>query len=140
MPGDWPEEFRIPETEVRNFDGLVKPLALKPGSVLFRVIGKDNNPAGAYWTTAMPPDLEAEWRASNAVPPSFNGGSCMEVYIVPKNTEIYVWEGLVAPQRESENAAFYLRGGGPQYWIPSAARQLKGERILYAPTPWSKAH
>jgi hypothetical protein len=136
-PDNWPAQFQIPGSEAKNFSGAVTPRVLKAGSVLYRVIGAGGNPTGAYWTNRLPAGTEADWRATFAVFSWWNGGSCLERYIVPKHRVVRLWEGMVAPQMDEGRPGYYLIGGAWQYWVPASNTQIDPALIEYAHSPWA---
>jgi hypothetical protein len=136
-PRDWPTQFQIPQDQVKNFQGRITPRVLKPGSTLFRIIGKNGNPSGDYWATLPPPSTEAEWRAEYAVFSWWNGASCVERYVVPKHHQLRVWEGAVGPQPDDGRPGYYLAGGALQYWLPASNSQIDSALVQYASAPWS---
>jgi hypothetical protein len=135
-PRDWGPQFQIPDNESKNFSGEIAPLVLKPGAVIYRVIGLNGNPTGAYWASLPPPTTEAEWRATYAVFVWWNGASCVEKYVVPKHRMLKVWEGKVGPQVDAGKPGYYLAGGAIQIWIPASNSEIDPATIKYAPTPW----
>jgi hypothetical protein len=132
VPGDWPDSYKqISPQEVASFQGQPQADVLPPGTKIYRVIGKGNNPNGSFWTVNPPPATEAEWRSGYAIKHSFSGdGGYVEDTVGPEGLKVF--RGPVAPQ-EAGQPGMYLRGGEEQLWVPSNTTNAG----LANPTPWN---
>src|SRR5581483_95846 len=72
-PGWNPKTDALSARDAASFSGTPTPEVLPPGTKIYRIIGSDNNPNGAYWSTKPPPATEAQWRSDYAVTHEMNG-------------------------------------------------------------------
>ncbi len=87
---------------------------LKKATTLYRVIGKDDNPAGSFWTTTKPTGSVQSMLDSAILPEWGNPATNVVKITVPAGTRIY--QGIAAPQGG-------LLGGGIQVYIPQVEPQ-----------------
>jgi uncharacterized Zn-binding protein involved in type VI secretion len=107
LPGEYAATFTWAE-----------PIELPAGTKLFRIIGPDNNPAGAFWMLELPGSMDS-WRARYAVISSWNEDGTYVEYTVPPGG-LMVWFGPAAPQSEGSES---YSGGGIQVFVPPGAIQ-----------------
>jgi len=119
QPG-WPD---LPAAHAPNFQSA-QPVDLPPGTVLYRVIDDNSNPAGSYWAPSVPGD-EATWRSQSAVKPEWNSDGKVAVFTVPASG-LKVWMGPASSQGS-------LGGGGTQMWVPP---NTVAPGAIYS-SPWS---
>ncbi len=86
-PAGWPQ---LDNETAATFGTDPEPVELKPGTKLYRVIGKDASSAGTFWSIDPPPTSEAAWRAQSAVKDSWNGdGGYVETTIGPSGLKAW---------------------------------------------------
>jgi hypothetical protein len=116
----WPQ---IPSGEAATFTKPPEPIELPEGTKIFRVIDKDSNPNGSYWTTTDPRAMfESQWRSYGAVKGEWNGDGAFVEYEVPQGG-MKVWWGEAAPQMSSDGVNT-LSGGGNQIWAPPGSTKV----------------
>lgn len=119
IPSDAHEQFKI--AQLKSFDGPPTRPTVTEGQKIYRVIGSDGNPSGAYWSTKPPPATEAEWRRGSAVKNDWNSdGGYVEVELTADQADFINkngFTGKAAPQPNSDNSG-YLAGGDEQIWLP----------------------
>lgn len=130
------KDYEISAKSLADFEGLVYYAVLPAHYTLYRVIGKDSNPLGEWWTGYLPPHGKAEWRSDLAVLAEWNGASCLVKYEVGADG-IKAWVGKAAPQPDGA-AGWYLKGGGWQVFVPEPAEQITKDTLRYAPIPWTQ--
>ena len=102
---------------------------LPEGTKIYRVVGRDSDPGGPYWSLEPPPATEAEWRAGSAVLDEWNPDGAYVEHTVGEGG-LKVWVGETAGQQYDGND-FYLPGGEDQIFItpgsiPDPTPQLTG--------------
>ncbi|RCK52472.1 hypothetical protein TH25_05350 [Thalassospira profundimaris] len=83
---------------------------------LYRVIGKEENQTGGFWSRSRPSNSEAEWRRENAVRQDWNAAGAYVVAEVPPPDHALV--GKIGPQSSKNSPGEVLPGGGEQVWLP----------------------
>jgi hypothetical protein len=119
----WPDLRALPFDAIGSFSGPIKPVFLKPGTKIRRIIppGDKAKNAGAYWMYGkdFPKDGPA-WRKDFAVLERWSGNGAYVEYTVPP-PGMRVWEGKVASQIDtdvkSKTYGQYLPGGAGQLYI-----------------------
>lgn len=126
----WPP---LSSDELATFKGTPKPIELKPGQKIYRVIDADCNPNGSYWSLDPPPQNEAAWRSGRAVKNDWNSdGMYVEKVVGPEGMK--VWSGPARAQQSSDGVNA-LAGGQTQIWTPpNSAGSPSGPM----PTPWNQ--
>ncbi|MEQ5778581.1 hypothetical protein J4E05_23900 [Thalassospira sp. NFXS8] len=102
----------------------------KDGSTeIYRVIGKEDQIGGAFWSRSAPPDDEQTWRVRDAVSNDWNRGGGYMVAKVPPPPAALI--GPIGPQdlgdaTKHDAVALHpdmiLDGGGEQLWFPKLDR------------------
>jgi len=110
---------------IHSFSGPIRPVQLKPGTKIYRIVDKDCSPAGMFWTLELPKNGK-QWREEIAVLDRFNENGRYMEFVVPDGG-LVAWEGKVAGQIDSQeffkngkkNPGYgqYLEGGGSQLLI-----------------------
>ncbi|WP_143181972.1 hypothetical protein [Thalassospira sp. TSL5-1] len=83
---------------------------------LYRVIGKEEDQTGGFWSRSQPSNSEAEWRRDNAVLQNWNAASAYVVAKVPPPDHALI--GRIGPQKSENLPGHVLPGGGEQVWLP----------------------
>ena len=106
--------------DYKNFSDI-KPVELKEGDTIYRIIDEQSNPSGSYWATELPKN-KAEWRSHYAVKDSWNDNGYYVEHTVGESG-LKAWEGTTAGQRYKEHLGkeFYLEGGNQQLFIERGA-------------------
>jgi hypothetical protein len=102
--------------DVKTYSGLIRPVWLKPGTKVYRVVGNKIDPAGGYWTPELPDP--ATWRQDLAVLHGWNGNGAIETVVLDK--PVIGWAGTTASQEvkdAEEHVVGYYRGGAQQLYI-----------------------
>jgi hypothetical protein len=112
-----------------------KPVELKPGQKIYRIIDELNYDAGAYWAYELPKN-KTEWRRDYAVKDSWNDNGYYIEYTVKEGESIKVWGGKAAgqPYETHDGKKFYLPGGGIQLYIEPGTLNTPSPKL----TNWSE--
>lgn len=133
-----------PYRNIRTFSGNLQAVALRHPRKIYRVIENAEGRAGAFWSLEKPASGRA-WREDYAVLESWNRDGHYIEFEIPPNMTLYVWQGKVASQVETDAAkATYgqvLNGGAQQLLIdlrhPSNAWAMSHvEALPLHPTGW----
>ena len=138
IPDGWDEAYDLSTKEqkeaLKSFAETPEPDVLPGGTKIYRVVGKNSDPGGNYWSLEPPPFTEAEWRAGSAVKNSWNeDGAYVEHTVGPDGLK--VWRGKAGPQRLEENHSYILPGGDEQVWMPRGT--VPRPSLSPKPTPWN---
>ncbi len=112
----WPDlKYNNNET----FDTFVdaKPVELKPGQKIYRIVDENAMNEGGFWSHELPAN-KSEWRSDYAVKDTWNdNGYYVEHVVGPDGLK--AWEGKAAGQAydAANGEVFYLEGGGNQLFI-----------------------
>lgn len=144
----WPDLRKIGHVDVATdkfvpsaiqaFSGPMRPVELKPGDTIFRVLLPSRNYKASPWWTAKMAESAEEWREFLAVLDKFNANNFFVKYTIPEGTTLKAWTGKAAEQA-NEGAGQYLHGGGEQLFVEFPAH-IKGQ-VLELPalsTGWGK--
>lgn len=126
--------FQIQPEDVDTFAETPKFETLPPGTKIYRVVGKGNDPAGRFWSLDPPPATESQWRAGAAVRNNWNGDGGYVMHEVGPGG-LKVWKGAAAPQPAGVDG-YYLPGGGTQLYVPEG--QINPATLNVTRTPWSR--
>lgn len=107
---------------------------------VYRVIGKDSQKSGPFWSRSIPPDTEEAWRARDAVLNEWNDASAYVKSTIPPPDAILV--GEIGPQdlgkaAKAPKPGKMLEGGGEQIWMPRHASGPDTRVSEYFYTNWS---
>ena len=122
----------LPADKAATFEGPPEPVELEPGTKIYRVIGRQEDAGGSFWSLDPPPQTEADWRSGSAVLNDWNGDGGYVEYTVPEGG-LRGWKGPAAPQPSSA-PGYALTGGDSQLWIKPGTAQPSGPA---KPTPWN---
>ncbi len=102
--------------DFKNFSDI-KPITLKEGDTIYRIIDEKANPSGSYWARELP-ENKTSWRSDYAVKDSWNDNGYYVEHTVGKDG-LKAWEGTTAGQQYDEflEKEFYLEGGQQQLFI-----------------------
>lgn len=126
--------FRIEAKAVDTFAETPTFETLPQGTKIYRVVGKETDLSGGFWSLDPPPVTEAQWRAGSAVTNEWNGdGGYVVQEAGPEG--IKVWKGPAAPQPSSVDG-YYLPGGDTQLYVPKG--QINPTTLNPVPTPWNR--
>lgn len=119
----WPDLRALPFDAIGSFSGKIKPVFLKPGTKIRRIIppGDKAKNAGAYWMHAKDfPKNGPAWRKDFAVLERWSGNGAYVEYVVPP-PGMRVWQGKTASQIDtdvkSKTYGQFLPGGAEQLYI-----------------------
>lgn len=104
---------------------------------LYRVIGKEEDQTGGFWSRSQPSNSEAEWRRDNAVRQDWNAAGAYVVAEVPPPDHALV--GQIGPQSSRNSPGEVLPGGGEQFWLPGTKEGAvsSGQIKEYHHTYWN---
>lgn len=140
----WPDLAKHPLAGewIPGFHGPIRPVVIKKGEKLFRIIDRPGRAGGAWWCRELPPNGRV-WREQFAVLEEWNKNRLYVEFIAP--TDLYAYEGTVASQlnkaRDSRTWGQYLEGGGTQllidlqHWSHKNAAAI-AERLDVLQTGW----
>jgi hypothetical protein len=128
-PG-WPT---LSAQDYASFKGEPTPIEIKGPQKLYRVVGSESNPNGAYWSSEPPPTTEAAWRSSNAVTNNMNGDGGYVVHEIGPGESVKAWSGPIRAQQSADGASV-LPGGGQQLFLGKGTTNAGAP----TPTPWNK--
>lgn len=124
----WPNLAKAPwndpggkgvEWAIRSFSGEIRAVKLAPGTKIRRVLSSTSKNDGAYWSYVLPKDGHT-WRTECAVLDSWSSNGSFVELVVPE-PGLWVWEGKIASQIESDAAKAtggqFLPGGDTQLLI-----------------------
>ncbi|WAS97773.1 hypothetical protein [Nannocystis punicea] len=109
-----------PYRNIRTFSGNLQAVELRHPRKIYRIIENEGGRAGAFWSLEKPPNGR-RWREDYAVLESWNRDGHYIEFEIPPGFSLYVWQGKVASQVETDAAkATYgqvLNGGAQQLLI-----------------------
>jgi hypothetical protein len=109
----WPD---LNNANKKTFETFIdaKPVELKPGTKIYRIVDENNIDSGGFWTYDLPKN-KTQWRSGYAVKDSWNdNGYYVEHTVGPDGLK--AWSGKSAGQRYRDSK-FYLAGGEEQLFI-----------------------
>ncbi|MDC0722623.1 hypothetical protein [Nannocystis bainbridge] len=133
-----------PYRNIRTFSGNLQAVALRHPRKIYRIIENEGGRSGAFWSLERPASGR-RWREDYAVLESWNRDGYYIEFEIPPGQTLYVWQGRVASQVETDAAkATYgqvLNGGAQQLLIdlrhPSNAwATSRVERLPLHRTGW----
>ncbi|MDQ2646999.1 MAG: hypothetical protein M3020_24555 [Myxococcota bacterium] len=139
----WNDPAKGGDWAIKSFSGEIKAVKLPPGTKLRRVVTSTSATDGLFWSYTLPRDGHA-WRTECAVLESWSGNGFFVELEVPASG-LWVWEGKIASQIESDTAKAtagqFLPGGDTQLLIdfkmPAHAEAQKIAAALpRQPTNW----
>lgn len=112
-----PDRFGKGKEDFANFTDA-KPVEIKEGETIYRLVDELNFDGGGYWARELPAN-KTEWRKGYAVKDSWNDNGYYIEHTVQKGETIKAWEGKAAGQeyREHQGKNFYLSGGDSQLFV-----------------------
>lgn len=112
-----PDRFGEGKQDYANFTDA-KPVEIKEGETIYRLVDELNFDGGGYWARELPPN-KTQWRKGYAVKDSWNDNGYYIEHTVQKGESIKAWEGGAAGQRyeKHEGKDFYLSGGDSQLFV-----------------------
>lgn len=131
-------EYILLDSEHANFSREVIPKTLLPGTKLYRAIGVDNWPNGAYWSYDLSKGLQ-RWREDYAVKEAWNSnGYYVEHVVGPEG--LPAWEDTTATQTFEDDAQapdWLYTGGETQLYLPNSD-ELIPDALTKIPTYWEE--
>jgi hypothetical protein len=143
IPADYPDisaSGKPPLTGKFDTFHTIDPLELPAGTKIYRVIDPASSDNSICWMSeAEFRKLKSkdDWRRRFAVWASWNSNGEVVTYIVPPNSTLKVWEGVVGSQILSDSGQRVVAAGagGKKFVLEGGARQ-----IVLDPTDLDKAH
>jgi hypothetical protein len=119
-------EYTLSKKEALNFHGRPTPKTLPAGTKIYRVIEKDKNANGPWWSYELPKS-KSGWRSGYAVKKIWNKNGKYVEHII-SNKELPVWEGQSASQPLNEEGFpnWVQRGGKIQLYVPQSTDTIPG--------------
>jgi len=122
------------------FNGDIKPIVLKPGTRIYRVVEDQGSAQGRFWAYDLPESKEL-WRKGFAVKLPWNKNGYFIEYLIPEGKGIPAWEGRTASQEFSEEgfSNHMLEGGKQQIFIADSRNIIPENLQLFSTEKlWSK--
>jgi|GEM_PF-2624555 len=130
----WPNlDYKDKETYKTFTDA--KPVDLKPGTKIYRIVDERAGDAGGFWSYELP-ESKAEWRRDFAVKDEWNDNGYYVEHVVG-NEGLKAWEGPAAgqPYQEANGREFYLEGGQKQLFITPGKTEPSAPKLTNWPEP-----
>jgi hypothetical protein len=143
----WPDLAKPPYVNaegafvIESFSGTMRPVLLKKGTKIRRIVTAKSNPAGLFWAYELPRD-GAAWRKDYAVLDRFSGNGFYVEHELQQ--DVRAWEGTVSSQVDNaaQSATFgqVLPGGAVQLVIDFTEAELKPVKALIDKSPRIPTH